>query len=166
MTLNVRAVGRFGLALRAPLPLESEDRNAPSEAKVAEAERVDTRSPEMLPASSSDPTERGFRVETAADEHHEFLTPVGEFDGSALAAFEEAFRARIAAEKPIVIDLGRVTFIDSSGLWAIILSQRICRQHGIGLLLRPGPDKVQSVFEVTGLYDLLPFTPAPSAGAL
>jgi anti-anti-sigma factor len=165
MTLNVRAVGRFGLVLRAPIPLERAGRKAADEVQAAEAGQVAVRSPEMLPASSTDPMERGFRVETAADEHHEFLTPVGEFDGSALAAFEDAFRARMACEKPIVIDLSRVTFIDSSGLWAIILSQRICRQHGIGLLIKPGPDKVQSVFEVTGLYDLLPFTAPASSEA-
>ena len=63
-------------------------------------------------------------------------------------------------ERPIVIDLSRLTFIDSSGLWAITLTQRICRKRGLGLLIKPGPERVQSVFEVTGLADLLPFTPA------
>ena len=69
----------------------------------------------------------------------------------------------MTSERPIVIDLGRVTFIDSSGLWALILTQRICRQRGICLLLKPGPDSVQSVFEVTGLYDVLPFSPSNSS---
>ena len=49
-----------------------------------------------------------------------------------------------------MIDLSRLTFIDSSGLWAITLTQRICRRRGLGLLIRPGPERVQSVFEVTG----------------
>jgi anti-anti-sigma factor len=163
--LNVRAVGRFPLAPRVQLRLEKGKKKDVNEQRPADAEYAELRNREMLPESSTDPIERGFRVESAADEHHELLTPVGEFDGSALTAFEEAFRARMASEKPIVIDLGRVTFIDSSGLWAIIVSQRICRQHGIGLLLKPGPDNVQSVFEVTGLYDLLPFSPPTPAEA-
>ena len=33
-----------------------------------------------------------------------------------------------------------------------------CKQRGIGLCLWSGPEHVQHVFEVTGLYDLLPFT--------
>ena len=163
--LNVRAVGKFSLALRSTVPLGSAQKNAAGESVAAEVERVGCAIRELLPASSTDPIERGFRVETAADEHHEFLAPVGEFDDSALAAFEEAFTARMESEKPIIIDLGRVTFIDSSGLWAILVSQRICRQHGIGLLLKPGPSNVQSVFEVTGLYDLLPVQPPTPAEA-
>jgi anti-anti-sigma factor len=117
----------------------------------------------MLPVSEADPTEREFSVESAAGEHHETLALVGEFDGSALAPFEEAIEALMTSERPIVIDLRRVTFIDSSGLWALILTQRICRQRGIGLLLKPGRESVQSVFEVTGLHDVLPFTSSTSA---
>lgn len=86
------------------------------------------------------------------------ITPIGEFDSSALGQFEEALTELIEDERPIVIDLSRLTFIDSSGLWAITLTQRICRRRGLGLLIRPGPERVQSVFEVTGLADLLPFT--------
>ena len=106
-----------------------------------------------------DPAERAFHVETRTDEHGGVITPVGEFDSSALGPFEDALTELMEDERPIVIDLSRLTFIDSSGLWAITLTQRICRRRGLGLLIRPGPERVQSVFEVTGLADLLPFSP-------
>ena len=61
------------------------------------------------------------------------------------------------------LDMRQVVFIDSSGLWAVTLTQRICRTRGIGLMIEPGPQPVQSVFEVTGLADLLPFVPASAA---
>lgn len=116
---------------------------------------------DSLPQSPTNPADRAFHVETGADEHGGVVTPVGEFDSSALAPFEEAITEVMAEERPITIDLSRLTFIDSSGLWAITLTQRICRKRGLGLLIRPGPERVQSVFEVTGLADLLPFTSAP-----
>jgi anti-anti-sigma factor len=113
---------------------------------------------EMLPHSKTSPADRRFRVETFAEERCERVVPLGEFDASGLAPFEEAITELIDAGRPILVDLSALTFIDSSGLWAICLTQRICRKRGIGLLIKPGPDRVQGVFEVTGLADLLPFT--------
>jgi stage II sporulation protein AA (anti-sigma F factor antagonist) len=132
-------------------------RGDPPEGQRVEAE-PDSR--DTLPQSRTNPADRDFHVETGADEHGGVITPVGEFDSSALGQFEDALTELMEDEKPIVIDLSRLTFIDSSGLWAITLTQRICRRRGLGLLIRPGPERVQSVFEVTGLADLLPFTPA------
>jgi anti-sigma B factor antagonist len=165
--LNVPVVGRSSRAPR--LSLLRGRRLTPDAPAAVDGARADedvhAGSPESLPASDAAPSQRGFRVEATADEHHEILAPVGEFDASALAPFEEAITGVLEAERPIVIDLGRVTFIDSSGLWAITLTQRICRKRGIGLLLKPGPEQVQSVFEVTGLFDLLPFTSVASPEA-
>ncbi|HXB17112.1 MAG TPA: STAS domain-containing protein [Solirubrobacteraceae bacterium] len=122
------------------------EQNAPSSA------------PGALPQSDVAPAERAFRVELHDGDQCAILEAIGEFDSSALTAFEQAISRLLREERPIVVDLSRVTFIDSSGLWAITLTQRICRRQGIGLLIKPGPERVQSVFEVTGLYDLLPFT--------
>jgi anti-sigma B factor antagonist len=134
---------------------------------------------ETLPHSPTSPADRRFRVETFSEERCERVVPLGEFDSCGLAPFEEAMTELIDAGRPILVDLSALTFIDSSGLWAICLTQRMCRKRGIGLLIKPGPDRVQGVFEVTGLADLLPFTtsdeqadmaahfgpPARSAGA-
>ena len=132
---------------------------APS-APVRPEEIEDSASRDTLPQSRISPADRAFHVETGADEHGGVITPVGEFDSSALGPFEDALTEVMVQERPIVIDLSRLTFIDSSGLWAITLTQRICRKRGLGLLIKPGPERVQSVFEVTGLADLLPFTPS------
>ncbi len=132
---------------------------APS-APVRPEEIEDSASRDTLPQSLISPADRAFHVETGADEHGGVITPVGEFDSSALGPFEDALTEVMVQERPIVIDLSRLTFIDSSGLWAITLTQRICRKRGLGLLIKPGPERVQSVFEVTGLADLLPFTPS------
>jgi anti-sigma B factor antagonist len=156
--LNVRAVGRQPWALHGVL-LDDRPQASPR-VPEPETERVadDLSSRDTLPHSNVAPAERGFHVEMFAEDRCGRIAPVGEFDSSALGPFEEAITHLIDAGRPILIDLSGLTFIDSSGLWAITLTQRICRKRGIGLLIKPGPDRVQAVFEVTGLADLLPFT--------
>jgi len=130
----------------APLPPGENGQNGPSSP------------PGALPRSDAAPADRAFRVELRDGRECAILEAIGEFDSSALTTFERGISQLFEEKRPILVDLSRVTFIDSSGLWAITLTQRICRRCGIGLLIKPGPERVQGVFEVTGLSDLLPFT--------
>lgn len=93
------------------------------------------------------------------------LLPIGELDEYAVDAFEDAVGGLVGRGRPIVLDLDRLTFIDSCGLWSVSSVCSACRQRGIGIRLWPGPANVQKVFEVTGLYDLLPFTACRPAEA-
>jgi anti-anti-sigma factor len=156
--LNVRAVGRHSWALRGVLANGGAAERRGDRPGWREETEFGSVSRDTLPQSPTNPADRAFYVETGADEHGGVITPVGEFDSSALRPFEEAITELMQDERPIVIDLSRLTFIDSSGLWAITLTQRLCRLRGLGLLIKPGPERVQSVFEVTGLADLLPFS--------
>ena len=122
--------------------------------------RVGFASPDTLPCSEAGPGQGGFSVEVLYEEPGARLVVAGEFDGAALAPFEDAFTELIDRGLPMVLDLSGLSFIDSCGLWAVTLTQRICRQRGIRLRITPGPERVQSVFEVTGLADLLPFASA------
>ena len=82
----------------------------------------------------------------------------GELDfGTAFDAelrLEEAMRR---AER-LVIDLGPLTFIDSTGLGVIVEAHQRARREGVTLEILPGPRQVQQVFEVSGLLDALPFS--------
>ena len=60
----------------------------------------------------------------------------------------------------LIVDLGGLTFIDSSGLHTIVDAYTRCRQAGAVLTIRPGPRNVQRVFEVTNTFDHLPFASA------
>jgi anti-sigma B factor antagonist len=63
----------------------------------------------------------------------------------------------------LVIDLTDVTFMDSTGLRALLLArQRADGDHE--LLLRPGPRQVQRVFELSGTLERFKFQ-NPPAGA-
>jgi anti-anti-sigma factor len=57
----------------------------------------------------------------------------------------------------ITLDLSHLTFMDSTGLAAIISVGKRCEQLAYEFRLIPGPPAVQRVFELTGLRDRLAF---------
>jgi anti-sigma B factor antagonist len=61
----------------------------------------------------------------------------------------------------IVIDLRKVTFMDSSGLRVLIEARRAAAERKIGLSVAPGPPGVQRVLKMTGTAALFA---APSTG--
>jgi anti-anti-sigma factor len=64
---------------------------------------------------------------------------------------------------PLTLDLGALTFMDSTGLRGIFAIRDLCEAHRCELELTLGPRHVQRVFELTGTGDLLPFG-RPGAG--
>lgn len=57
----------------------------------------------------------------------------------------------------LTLDLSEITFMDSTGLRAILLAEELCEKHDCKLVLIPGSRQVQRLFEVTGLLERLPF---------
>jgi anti-sigma B factor antagonist len=99
-----------------------------------------------------------LRIEERADEHTQRLTLIGQLDlNSAPMLQAEISRCHASGFKSIQLDLSRLEFIDSTGLWVITTARRWCDTHGCGFTLIPGSEPVQSVFELTGLSDVLPF---------
>jgi anti-sigma B factor antagonist len=60
----------------------------------------------------------------------------------------------------IVVDLRNLSFIDSSGLHAILIGHELCRTRGHELRIIRGPENVQRLFELTGMQETLPFADA------
>jgi anti-sigma B factor antagonist len=85
----------------------------------------------------------------------------GELDLSSARQMEERFAA-IDEQGPtrVVVDLARLLFMDSSGLRVLLLADARAREHGYELVLRPGRDSVQRVFEMTGALDIFHFESA------
>jgi anti-anti-sigma factor len=110
------------------------------------------------------PIEQPFEETLALEEYHEdgrhVLVPVGALELRSVDALEAAL-SRLWSKRAtaLTLDLRRVTFIDSSGLWCITSLQKWCAREGIGFMLIPGPEPVHHVFELTGLSDVLPFAP-------
>ena len=57
----------------------------------------------------------------------------------------------------LVIDLGRLDFIDSTGLRLLLAQDAAARQDGFSIAMVPGKPAVQRVFELTKTLDVLPF---------
>jgi anti-sigma B factor antagonist len=85
------------------------------------------------------------------------LAPRGELDLATAPAFEAAAEeARAGVHEQLIVDLSGLTFIDSSGMRAILrLHARIGTEMRLTLL--PGPWAVQRVFELAGVASVLPF---------
>jgi anti-anti-sigma factor len=103
-------------------------------------------------------THRGLVVEDVGDHRSHVLVLTGELDSDSVSTLEDAIsRCCSDAQSTITLDLSKLAFIDSSGLWTITVARKWCESHGHGFWLTPGPQEVQYVFEVTGLSDVLPF---------
>jgi anti-anti-sigma factor len=106
---------------------------------------------------------REFLIDPRADATHILLA--GEFDLAALPAFYRAIhRALKANPVRVVINLDGVTFIDSSGLGALVDGYHTTTALGIGYRIGPAATPaVARVFAVTGLDEALAADPADDA---
>ena len=70
---------------------------------------------------------------------------------------QELLRAEESDVSGVVLDLEELTFIDSSGIAAILAADARSRADGERLRLTGGSERVRRVFALCGLLDRLPF---------
>jgi anti-anti-sigma factor len=99
-----------------------------------------------------------FSIQEHAEDDRYTLVLTGELD-LASAPVLEAATVRLCANgaNEIVFDLGRLSFIDSTGLRTILSSMNLCEEHLCDFWLLPGPRAIQRLFELAGLLERLPF---------
>jgi anti-sigma B factor antagonist len=89
----------------------------------------------------------------------------GDVDLSAAAQFEESLaRAQKSDASAIIIDLDRVSFMDSAGVH-VLLQASLSERNRNRLALTPGSPQVRRLLEVTGVRRYLSFVPSPELGA-
>ena len=86
------------------------------------------------------------------------ISLAGEWDLAQQPATRDTIR-RIVQRRPeaVVLDLSRLSFIDSSGLHVIIELHKRAQQENIRLVIVPGPRGVQRLFDICHLLEVLPF---------
>jgi anti-sigma B factor antagonist len=57
----------------------------------------------------------------------------------------------------LVLDPSGVSFMDSTGLHAVLVAKDLCAKHGCRLELVPGSEQVQRLFALSGLSDQVDF---------
>lgn len=81
---------------------------------------------------------------------------VGELDLSTVAKVQEELRkVEQSAPATVVIDLSKLTFLDSTGLRCIVTADERAREAGRRMVVVRGPDAVQRVFSITRLEERL-----------
>jgi anti-sigma B factor antagonist len=86
------------------------------------------------------------------------LSLTGEFDASCVLRYERTLRDALESTTCLVVDLGEVEFIDSTGLALLLRTEAASRQDGFELqILRSPAAAVRSALEASGLERVLPF---------
>jgi anti-anti-sigma factor len=88
----------------------------------------------------------------------------GELDLSTVGKVQDELRRVEAAAPPVVVlDLSKVTFLDSTGLRCLVTADERARDAGRRLVIVRGPEPVQRVFAITRLEDRLEIVDDASA---
>jgi anti-sigma B factor antagonist len=86
------------------------------------------------------------------------VVPQGELDLATAPVLDAQLRdVRDAGRDELVVDLRGLTFIDSTGVQLLLQWGTWAARTGRGFSLIPGSERVQMVFAITGIVDLLAF---------
>jgi anti-anti-sigma factor len=106
----------------------------------------------------------GLRIAVSALGATSTIGPEGEWDLAGKPAAAQAVAATLKQNpEHLVLDLSRLTFIDSSGVHAAIQLSERSRAENFRLAIVPGPRAVQRIFDICHLTESLPFT-SPAQG--
>jgi anti-sigma B factor antagonist len=94
------------------------------------------------------------------------IAPSGELDIASAPEFEAAIlEATSAPGAELVLDLRKLTFMDSTGLRALAQTNARAEPDGFTLTIIRGPRQIERVLEISGLAELLPLIDAPPDAA-
>ena len=94
-----------------------------------------------------------FAIDVARSGRRAVLGLSGELDLSVEPQVAAALADVASAETIVVIDLRALTFIDSSGVRALIEARRRCAELRCALYLVPGTEPVQRVLRLCGVQE-------------
>jgi anti-anti-sigma factor len=106
---------------------------------------------------SAKPRNVPFSMEEHLDGERCVVRLNGELDLAGAPALELMLREATRRHSDVVLDLDGLTFVDSTGIRAILAAHRSCAQDGTRLVALGGGREVIRVLEMCGLRDVPPF---------
>ena len=100
-----------------------------------------------------------FSVTARVEGEIAVITPVGEFDLAATDDFYACAQPLLQTVQTVVVDLREVSFLDSSGLNALLTFRQSASAVGRKLTLRAPSDRVRRLLVLAGVTDILPIEP-------
>ena len=86
------------------------------------------------------------------------VCPIGSLDMATAPVLEQQLEElREAGFRQLIVDLGRLSFMDSTGLRIALKWHEAAQRDGFEIGFAPGPPVVQRVFELTGMSEHVPF---------
>jgi anti-anti-sigma factor len=102
-----------------------------------------------------DVTHRGLQAEVRTSGDHVVVALNDEIDISNADLLPATVAAAVDGDKAVLIDLSGVTFLDSSGLRAILVCEDSLAHEGISVKVVNPSDQSRRIFEICGLTHLL-----------
>ncbi|MFE9172250.1 STAS domain-containing protein [Streptomyces kebangsaanensis] len=100
--------------------------------------------------------ERLLITRTTADDGTRVVAVVGEVDLDGSARFRDTLLSCLEGAPGTVVDLSGVTFMDSSGINALITAHQVARAGGTRLRLAAPQEAVLRVLQLVGVDTLIP----------
>ena len=79
----------------------------------------------------------------------------GELDLSTVGKVDDELQRWEGSSQDLLLDLSRLTFLDSTGLRCVVRADERAKEDGRRLVVVKGPEAVQRVFEITRLEERL-----------
>jgi anti-anti-sigma factor len=109
----------------------------------------------------SDRPAEEFRIEEDRSDTTVVLRLSGELDLASADAVSQRLDAFAATGEAVLLDVDRLSFMDSSGLRVVLQAAETSRTSSWEFSLTAGSEQVRNLFASAGVTDRLPIVPAP-----
>jgi anti-sigma B factor antagonist len=96
-----------------------------------------------------------FEARTSAETHRVVVALTGECDLAVRDKLTAALHAAVTSSPMVVVDVGGLTFLDSSGVHGLVTAYHAARDLGGELFVTNANGTVATVLDITGIGDLL-----------
>jgi anti-anti-sigma factor len=108
-----------------------------------------------------------FKIdEEAGDGEDRVVRLVGELDVATAPDFERMLLRHRPPRQRVILDLGELRFMDSTGLRILLQARRVANEGNWRLALRSVPPSIRRLLELAGVQDAIPIEPSDTRADL